>query len=93
MVDAADDPYLSLEDVGAKKSLQFVAAANTMCINALGDPTESDSSEYSRILTSLESDERIPFVSKMGRDDDGNDILYNLWKDKKVSMISIILAH
>lgn len=77
-----EDPNIDLEDVGAKKSLEFAVAANKMCLKALGDPTKA--SNYSRILHSLESDERIPLVSQMGKDENGNDLLYNLWKDSKV---------
>jgi hypothetical protein len=39
-----------------------------------------------RVLKVLESDDRIPYVSKYGRDDDGNEVLYNFWKDSKVSI-------
>lgn len=79
-----EDPYLNLEEIEGSYSLEFANAANKMCLRALGDPTTSGTSEYSRILKSLESDERIPFVSKMGKDDKGKDVLYNLWKDNKV---------
>lgn len=80
------DPYANLEEADGDSAIEFALAANKMCLRALGDPTKSSSSEYSRILSSLESDERIPFVSKMGKDKDGNDVLYNLWKDTKVSI-------
>lgn len=80
-----DDPYINLEEAEGGKAIEFAMAANKMCLRALGDPTTSNSStRYSRILRSLESDQRIPFVSKMGKDDNGNDALYNLWKDTKV---------
>jgi prolyl oligopeptidase len=79
-----DDPYKSLEDVESQDSLDFARAANKYCLKALGDPTKSKSGSYSRILEVLQSDERIPFVSKMGTDDSGNALLYNLWKDSKV---------
>ena len=79
-----NDPYKFLEDIGSERSLRFVAAANRICLKAFGDPTKSKSSLYPRILEILESDERIPIVSKMGKDASGNDLLYNLWKDSKV---------
>lgn len=82
-----DDPYVSLEDVDGEEALDFVVQANQACLKALGDPTKSTSRSYSRILKVLESDDRIPFVSKMGRDAKGNDLLYNLWKDSKVSLL------
>eukprot|EP00934_Nitzschia_sp_Nitz4_P006957 Nitzschia sp. Nitz4//scaffold121_size67750//38071//40463//NITZ4_006071-RA/size67750-augustus-gene-0.123-mRNA-1//1//CDS//3329534360//6947//frame0 len=80
---SAADPYVDLEDLESEASLSFAKIANRMCLKALGDPTTSSTSEYSRILKSLESDERIPFVSKMGKDVNGKDVLYNLWKDSK----------
>jgi len=78
-----DDPYVDLEEVEGDKAVEFAVSANKMCLKALGDPTTSYPTRYSRILNSLESDDRIPFVSKMGKDSNGNDILYNLWKDDK----------
>jgi prolyl oligopeptidase PreP (S9A serine peptidase family) len=81
-----DDPYLSLEDTYSDSSLEFVLGANKFSISALGDPTKSKTSQYSRILHALESDERIPFVSKLGKDSVGNDEVYNLWKDSNVSV-------
>lgn len=79
-----DDPYVSLEDTESDSAIEFVLGANKFSIDALGDPTKSETSQYSRILKALESDERIPFVSKMGKDSAGNDEVYNLWKDSKV---------
>jgi len=81
-----EDLYTDLEEADGQKAVEFALAANKMCLKALGDPTKSSSSQYSRILNSLESDERIPFVSKVGKDKDGSDIVYNLWKDSKVSI-------
>ena len=80
-----NDPYSYLEDIDGDKAINFVLAANKMCLQALGDPTTTNSTMYSRIVKSLESDERIPFVSKIGKDAAGNDVLYNLWKDSTVS--------
>lgn len=76
-----DDSHIDLEDVHAEKSLEFAMAANKMCLKALGDPKQAG--DYNRVLSSLESDERLPFVSRMGKDESGNDLLYNLWKDNE----------
>jgi prolyl oligopeptidase PreP (S9A serine peptidase family) len=76
---AEDDPYLYLEDRGSYRVHDFVSKANQMSLGALGDPTTGPT--YEKILNSLRSDERIPFVSKMGTDDNGEAILYNFWKD------------
>ena len=81
-----NDPYNYLEDTDGDKAIDFVLAANKMCLQALGDPTKTHSDIYSRVLKSLDSDERIPFVSKIGKDAAGSDVLYNLWKDSSVSV-------
>jgi hypothetical protein len=76
-----DDPYDELEqDSDATK--RFVKDANKFCLMSLEDPTMSP--RYERILKILESDERIPYVSKMGSTENGDDELYNLWRDSKV---------
>jgi prolyl oligopeptidase PreP (S9A serine peptidase family) len=82
--DDQEDPYLSLEYVDSPGSLNFAVESSKACLSALGDPTKSKTQSYKRILGVLEADDRIPFVSKMGKDVKGNDLLYNLWKDAKV---------
>jgi len=81
--DLSEDPYLFLEEVESEESLQFARDSNDACLGALGDPTKSDTGTYDRVLTTLESDDRIPHVSQYGRTEDGDDILFNFWKDKK----------
>ncbi|KAG7338760.1 serine protease, S9A family peptidase [Nitzschia inconspicua] len=78
--DDSDDPYIGLEQ-DSDATRRFVMEANKFCLSALGDPTLSP--RYKRVLQLLESDNRIPFVSKMGCTEDGDDELYNLWKDAK----------
>lgn len=75
------DPYLWLEEVESEESLNFAKAANAACLEALGDPTTSETNTYSRVLAALTSDERIPHVAKYGRDDQGEEIMFNFWKD------------
>jgi prolyl oligopeptidase len=75
-----DDPYMWLEDVESEESLAFAMEANKQCLEALGDPTGAKT--YNDVLSVLESNDRIPHVTKLGRDEQGNDILYNFWKDK-----------
>jgi prolyl oligopeptidase len=77
-----EDPYLWLEDVEAPECLEFAKKANDKCLQALGDPKEASSSSYQKILEVLESKDRIPHVTNYGFDDDGNRILFNLWKDQ-----------
>ena len=77
------DPYIFLEEVESEESLKFAREANDACLKALGDPTKSETGTYDRILQVLESDDRIPYASKYGRDDDDNEVLFNFWKDSK----------
>ncbi len=83
IISTMDDPYSWLEQVESEESLQFAKDANEACLNALGDPTKSDTGTYDRVLSVLESDDRIPYVSKYGWDDDGNQVLVNFWQDSK----------
>jgi len=79
--DDCEDEYLWLEDVESEESLNFAKSANEACLDALGDPTTSETNTYSRVLAALTSNDRIPHVSKYGRDDDGEEIMFNFWKD------------
>ncbi len=70
-----DDPYLWLEDVEADKSLDWVRARNAVSETQLAkdpgfEPLRAD------LLAILDSNERIPFVGKMG------EFYYNFWRDK-----------
>ena len=85
---------------GSSSALNFAMAASEACLTALGNPKTSGTGSYQRILNVLEgsaagenngnsqdqgnNNGRIPYVSKMGADVTGNDVLYNLWKDSKV---------
>jgi prolyl oligopeptidase len=77
-----EDPYIWLEDVESEESLAFAMEANKQCLEALGDPASGKTDTYDNVLKVLESNDRIPHVTKLGRDEAGNDILYNFWKDK-----------
>ncbi len=74
-VTADEDPYLWLEDVSGAKALDWVRERN----KATQDHFES-STEFKGLrddlLRILDSDERIPFVSKSGN------YYYNFWRDK-----------
>ena len=77
------DPYLWLEDVESTKSLDFAKESNDKCLKALGDPSSSNTGTYDKVLAILESNDRIPHVSKYGTDENGQSILMNFWKDSK----------
>jgi prolyl oligopeptidase len=73
--ESSEDPYLWLEDVTGEKSLEWVKARNAISMKRM----ESESSfEKLRtdLLDILDSNARIPFVSKRG------DYYYNFWRDK-----------
>jgi len=78
---STEDPYTFLEEVSSETSLAFAKEANLRCLSSLGDPTNS--STYPKVLSVLESNQRIAYVSKYGLDKDGNFNLINLWKDSK----------
>jgi prolyl oligopeptidase len=70
-----DDSYLWLEDVEGAKALDWVRAQNAVSEKTLaGDP--GFETLRSDLLAILDSDARIPYVSKMG------DFYYNFWRDK-----------
>ncbi len=55
-----EDPYLWLEDVESEQSLTFAKESNERCLSILGDPKSSGTNTYEKVLSILESDERIP---------------------------------
>lgn len=69
-----EDPYLWLEDVGAERSLDWVRAQNTVSQGELAGTPEF-AARRERLLSIMDSDAKIPMVSKMG------DHYYNFWKD------------
>jgi len=74
---ASEDPYLWLEDVGGDKALDWVKArdAESTAILQKADYTKLNK----RFLSILNSDARIPYVTKMG------DHYYNFWTDAQHS--------
>ena len=71
-----DDPHLWLEEVTGDKALAWVKERNAESTAAL---TENDAFRTlrDRLLQILDSEARIPFVSKAG------DYYYNFWRDAK----------
>ena len=70
-----DDPYLWLEDIHAKKALEWVESRNAQTAKAYAG-TPAFETMRTRILEVLDSDAKIPFVQKLGAH------YYNFWKDK-----------
>jgi len=71
-----EDPWLWLEDVTAERSLDWARARNAESQDVL----ESDArfaAQRSRLLSILDSDERIAYINKQG------DWFYNFWRDEE----------
>ncbi|HLU13342.1 MAG TPA: prolyl oligopeptidase family serine peptidase [Arenimonas sp.] len=76
MTESRDDPYLWLEDVEGDEALDWVRARNAESEAAIASAPGFQQLR-SDLLAILDSDARIPFVSKMG----GH--YYNFWQDQK----------
>jgi len=72
---AGVDPYLWLEDIHGTRSMAWVKAENAVTARKFLDNAEFTKTRDS-ILEVLDSDARIPEVSRMGG------YLYNFWRDK-----------
>ena len=70
-----EDPYLWLEETDSAKALDWVKARNAESVKAYGSSPEFEKARDA-ILEVMDSDARIPYVSKMGEH------YYNFWKDK-----------
>jgi prolyl oligopeptidase len=71
-----EDPYLWLEDVTAERALNWVREKNAQ-IKETYESREEFTDLREDLLAILDSDERIPFVSKHG------DYYYNFWRDQE----------
>lgn len=76
MTETQEDPYLWLEDVEGDKALDWVRARNAESEAAIAS-NPGFTQLRSDLLAILDSDARIPFVSKMGEH------YYNFWQDQK----------
>src|SRR5207245_1759794 len=75
-MDTPKDPYQWLEDVTGEKALAWVKARNAVSTAELAKSAEFAALEK-RLLTILDSKERIPYISKRGA------MYYNFWRDDK----------
>lgn len=71
-----DDPYLWLEEVTADRALDWVKAQNAVSTNELQASPRFEATRK-RLLSILDSKERIPGVAKHGA------YYYNFWRDEK----------
>jgi prolyl oligopeptidase len=74
--DQQADPYEWLEEVGGEKALEWVKARNAIVQKRMEGDGGFDKLR-SDLLEILDSNARIPFVSKSG------DYYYNFWRDRK----------
>jgi prolyl oligopeptidase len=74
--DQPDDPYAWLEEVTGEKPLAWVRERNAESTGELANSSEFKSLEQ-RLLQILDSDDRIPMISKHGA------FYYNFWRDAK----------
>jgi len=72
----ADDPYLWLEDVTGERALTWARAQNALSTKELEASPDFEPMRK-RLLSILDSRERIPYVSKHGA------WCYNFWRDEK----------
>jgi prolyl oligopeptidase len=72
---ASDDPYLWLEATHGARAMDWVKQQNAITEKAFASSPEFTRT-FDQVLEVLDSDARIPYVSRMG------DYLYNFWKDK-----------
>lgn len=71
-----EDPYLWLEAVDDAKALDWVRAGNAVSTREL-EASPDFAPIHDRLLTILDSEARIPYVTKIG------DRYYNFWRDAK----------
>jgi prolyl oligopeptidase len=69
------DPYVWLEEVTGDKAIEWVKSKNEITLSKLASSDDFKKLE-SDLLAILDSNERIPFVSKQG------EFYYNFWRDK-----------
>ncbi|MHC1768463.1 MAG: prolyl oligopeptidase family protein [Verrucomicrobiia bacterium] len=73
---AADDPYIWLEDVTGERALDWVKQKNAISTKEL-EASPHFEPIRERLLSILDSKERIPYVAKYGEH------YYNFWRDDK----------
>lgn len=71
-----EDPYLWLEEIEGEKALDWVRQQNTASLSKLAE-SEEFKTIRSQLLNILDSEEKIPYVSKIG------EFYYNFWRDEK----------
>ena len=73
--ESLEDPRAWLEEVLNEDALEWVKGRNAACLKELGDP--KGSTDYKRILSILDSKEKIPYIGRVL-----NGLYYNFWQDQ-----------
>ena len=68
------DPREWLENVEGEDALNWVRSRNEQALEAIGEPSSKPS--YSRVLSILDSNEKIPYIGRVL-----NGLYYNFWQD------------
>ena len=75
------DDRIWLENVEGTAALDWVKAKNAEALSLLGNPSDSDT--YKRILSILDSKEKIPYIGRVFHTPSGETHYYNFWQDEK----------
>ena len=78
-VTSLEDPRIWLEDVESEHVLAWVKSKNDETLSMLGDPLQQPL--YERVLSILDSKEKIPYVGRVFNTPDGTTHYYNFWQD------------
>ncbi|KAI9010566.1 serine protease [Hyaloraphidium curvatum] len=79
-----EDPWTWLEDVTGEKALAFASERNSVSKSLMEKTSPAFPGLQARILSILDSKDKIPMIAKHGKDPKtGKDWYYNLWKDEK----------
>ena len=68
------DPREWLENAEGEDALNWVRSRNEQALEAIGEPSSKPS--YSRVLSILDSNEKIPYIGRVL-----NGLYYNFWQD------------
>lgn len=74
-LDNLDDPRIWLEEVEGEEQLDWVRLRNAEAVERIGEPSAQPL--YNRLLSIMESDEKIPYIGRVL-----NGLYYNFWQDE-----------
>ena len=80
-LESLDDARQWLEDVEGSEALAWVKAKNSQVVKVLGEPEKHPT--YERILSILDSKEKIPAIGRVLDHKGRGTLYYNYWQDKE----------